>query len=251
MQTSMRNAEIDYAFEFTHEVFEKMQSAGELHVLIPEDHVGDLEYVDVSGKVYCKVKRLFDIFVSLFALIVFLIPVMIIALAIYVDDPGEVIFSQYRVGLHGKRFKLYKFRTMKQQTPKYLATAELGNPDEYITKLGSFLRKSSLDEIPQFFNVLKGDMSLIGPRPLISDEYEMHIMRARFGVYNIRPGITGLAQVNGRDLMEAEEKIHWDVRYLREFSLKTDLKVLLTTIPRVLKKEGVNEGSFKRNARKE
>ena len=88
-------------------------------------------------------------------------------------------------------------------------------------------------------------MSLIGPRPLISDEYEMHIMRTRFGVYNIRPGITGLAQVNGRDLMEPEEKIHWDVRYLREFGFKTDLNVLLTTIPRVLKKEGVNEGGFK------
>lgn len=245
MQTPLREAETGYAFEFTHEVFEKIQSADDLHILIPEDNVRDLEYVDISGKAYCKVKRLLDILISLFALIVLLIPMAILALAIYLDDPGKVIFAQYRVGLHGKRFKLYKFRTMKQQTPKYLATAELDNPDEYITKLGSFLRKSSLDEIPQLINVLKGDMSLIGPRPLISDEYEMHIMRTRFGVYNIRPGITGLAQVNGRDLMEPEEKIHWDVRYLREFGFKTDLNVLLTTIPRVLKKEGVNEGGFK------
>lgn len=245
MQTSIRDAETAYAFEFTHEVFEKIQSADNLHILIPEDNVRDLEYVDVSGKIYCRIKRLFDIFVSLLALIVFLIPMMIIALAVYADNPGKVIFSQYRVGLHGKRFKIYKFRTMKWQTPKYLATAELDNPDEYITKLGHFLRKSSLDEIPQLINVLKGDMSLIGPRPLISDEYEMHIMRTRFGVYNIRPGITGLAQVNGRDLMKTEEKIHWDVRYLREFGLKTDLGVLLTTIPYVLEKKGVKESSFK------
>ena len=245
MQTPLREAETEYAFEFTQEVFEKIQSANDLHILIPEDNVSDLEFVDVREKFYCKMKRFLDIFISLVALVALLMPMAIIALAIYLDDPGKIIFAQYRVGLYGKRFKLYKFRTMKQQTPKYLATAELDNPDEYITKFGSFLRKSSLDEIPQLINVLKGDMSLIGPRPLISDEYEMHIMRTRLGVYNIRPGITGLAQVNGRDLMEPEEKIHWDVRYLREFGLMTDLKVLLTTIPRVLKKEGVNEGGVK------
>lgn len=245
MQTPLREAETGYAFELTQEVFEKIQDANDLYILIPESNVSDLEFADVRRKFYCKMKRLFDIFISFVALLVLLIPMAIIALTIYLDDPGKIIFSQYRVGLHGKRFNIYKFRTMKQQTPKYLATAELNNPDEYITRLGSFLRKSSLDEIPQLINVLKGDMSLIGPRPLISDEYEMHIMRTRFGVYNIRPGITGLAQVNGRDLMEPEEKIHWDVRYLREFGLKTDLKVFLTTIPRVLKKEGVNEGGFK------
>lgn len=162
MQTPLREAETGYAFEFTHEVFEKIQNANDLHILIPEDNVRALEYVDVSGKIYCKVKRLLDIFISLFALIVLLIPMAFIALAIYIDDPGKIMFAQYRVGLHGKRFKLYKFRTMKQQTPKYLATAELDNPDEYITKLGSFLRKSSLDEIPQLINVLKGDRGIIG-----------------------------------------------------------------------------------------
>lgn len=244
MQTSMRNAEIDYAFEFTHEVFEKMQSAGELHVLIPEEKVRDLEYVDASVKFYYKVKRVLDVLISLAGLAVLLLPMGIIALVIYLDDPGTAVFSQYRVGLHGKRFKMYKFRTMKCQTPKYLATFELEDPNRYITKIGRLLRKTSLDEIPQLINVLKGDMSLIGPRPLISDEYEMHAMRTRFGVYNIRPGITGLAQVMGRDLMDAEEKIHWDVKYLKEFSFRADLKVLLTTVPRVLKQEGVNEGGF-------
>lgn len=201
--------------------------------------------MDISGKFYCKMKRLLDIVISLIGLVVLSIPMGIIALAVYVDDPGTVIFSQYRVGLHGKRFKLYKFRTMKCQTPKYLATSEMENPSRYITKLGRLLRKTSLDEIPQLFNVLKGDMSLIGPRPLISDEYEMHMMRTRFGIYNIRPGITGLAQVNGRDLMDANEKIHWDMKYVREFGFKTDWNILMTTIPRVLKKEGVIEGCAK------
>lgn len=245
MQVPIKQAEKEYTFEFTQEVFEKMQNAENLHLLIPQEKVQDLEYVDVSGKFYCKVKRLLDIAISLVGLIVLLIPMGIIALAIYFDDPGSVIFSQYRVGLHGKRFKLYKFRTMKCQTPKYLATAEMEHPSQYTTKLGRLLRKASLDEIPQLLNVLKGDMSLIGPRPLISDEYEMHMMRTQFGVYNIRPGITGLAQVNGRDLMDANEKIHWDMKYVREFGLKTDWNILMTTIPRVLKKDGIIEGCIK------
>lgn len=245
MQTPAKQAEKEYTFEFSQEVYEKMQNAENLHLLIPHEKVQDLEYVDISGKFYCKVKRLLDIVVSLIGLVVLSIPMGIIALAVYIDDPGTVIFSQYRVGLHGKRFKLYKFRTMKCQTPKYLATSEIENPDQYITKLGRLLRKTSLDEIPQFINVLKGDMSLIGPRPLISDEYEMHMMRTQFGVYNIRPGITGLAQINGRDLMDANEKIHWDMKYVREFGFKTDWNILITTIPRVLKKDGIIEGCAK------
>lgn len=245
MQSPVKQAEKEYTFEFPQEVYEKMQNAENLHLLIPQEKVQDLEYVDISGKFYCKVKRLLDIVISLVGLVVLSIPMGIIALAVYLDDRGAVIFSQYRVGLHGKRFKLYKFRTMKCQTPKYLATSEMENPSQYITKLGRLLRRTSLDEIPQLFNVLKGDMSLIGPRPLISDEYEMHMIRTRLGIYNIRPGITGLAQVNGRDLMDANEKIHWDMKYIREFGFKTDLHILMTTIPRVLKKEGVIEGCEK------
>lgn len=249
MREAVKQTKIDCTFDFVPEVFEKMKNAEDLHVLIPPERVQDLEYVDVSGRVYCKVKRLFDILISLFALAILLIPMGILALAIYIDDPGKVFFSQYRVGLHGKRFKLYKFRTMKSQTPKYLATAEMQNPNQYITRLGGLLRKTSLDELPQLFNVLKGDMSIIGPRPLISDEYEMHIMRKRFGVYNIRPGITGLAQVNGRDMMDADEKIHWDVRYIEKFGLKMDMSVLLTTIPSVLRKEGVIGDSTQHNGK--
>lgn len=244
MQTLEASKEAEYTFEFTTEVFEKMKNAENLHLLIPQEKVQDLERINVSNRFYCKIKRVLDVVLSLMGIAFLLLPMGIIALVIYLDDPGTVVFSQYRVGLHGKRFKLYKFRTMKQQTPKYLATSELEDPWRYITRVGRLLRKTSLDEIPQLINVLKGDMSLIGPRPLISDEFEMHTMRMRFGVYNIRPGITGLAQVRGRDLMNEEEKIHWDVKYLKEFSFRTDMKVLLTTLPCVLKQKGVNEGGF-------
>lgn len=239
MQVSTKQTETEYAFEFTQEVSEKIKNARDLHFLISEDKVQDLEYIDVSDKFYCKVKRLLDILISLIGLVLLLLPMGAVALALYIDDPGTIFFSQYRVGLNGKRFKIYKFRTMKNQTPKYLATSEIKHPDQYVTRFGRLLRKTSLDEIPQLFNVLKGDMSLVGPRPLISDEYEIHMTRSRFGIYNIRPGITGFAQINGRDIMGASEKVHWDMKYVREFGLKTDWKILVATIPCVLKKSNV------------
>lgn len=231
----------EYSFEMVSEVEERIHNAEDLHRLITEESVRDLERVDVSGRVYCKVKRALDVVLSAIGLTILLIPMALIALVIYVDDPGKVIFSQYRVGMNGKRFKLYKFRSMKQDTPKYLATMELSHPQQYFTRVGNLLRKLSLDEIPQLVNVLKGDMSLVGPRPLISDEYEMHAMRMRFGVYGIRPGVTGLAQVNGRDTVSSEKKLHWDVQYLREFGFLTDLKILLVTVPKVLRREGFED----------
>ena len=132
---------------------------------------------------------------------------------------------------------------MKKSTPKYLATSEIDDPQQYFTRVGKLIRKLSLDEIPQLINVVKGDMSLVGPRPLISDEYEMHAMRMRFGVYNIRPGITGMAQVNGRDTVEPESKLRYDVRYLEKFGFWTDVKLLLITVPKVLRWEGFAEGN--------
>lgn len=232
----------EYAFEAAQEVWDKMQSANDLHELIPEENVQYLEAVDVSGKFYNKVKRLIDILFSGLGLAMLLLPMVLVAAAVYLDDPGEVFFVQYRVGRKGKRFKVYKFRTMKMDTPKYRATMELENPDQYLTRIGHFLRKYSLDEIPQLVNVLKGDMSLVGPRPLISDEYEIHAMRMRFGVYNIRPGVTGLAQINGRDLVSPEEKVRWDVQYLHEFGPWMDLKILLATIPKIVDGHDVVEG---------
>lgn len=239
VQTAVKTEQDEYAFEVVQEVRDKMQRAENLHQLIQEEQVKDLSFVDVSSRTYCYVKRGFDIVLSLLGLVILALPMLVIAAAIYADDPGKVFFSQYRVGRYGKRFKLYKFRTMKQSTPKYMATAELQESNKHITRLGRILRRSSLDEIPQLINVLKGDMSLVGPRPLISDEYEIHAMRMRFGVYHIRPGITGLAQINGRDLVTGEKKLRLDVEYLKQFGFCTDIKILMATMPKILTQEGI------------
>lgn len=232
----------DYTFDVSEEVKLKMEQAENLHVLIAEDEVRDLECVCVDGCEYCRVKRALDALFSFVGLLVLLLPFAIIALVIYLDDPGKVLFTQYRIGKGGRRFKLFKFRTMKLDTPKYLSTQEVTNPDAYITRIGHFLRKYSLDELPQLINVFKGDMSLVGPRPLIADEYEIHAMRMHFGVYSVRPGVTGLAQIHGRDLVSPADKVRWDVKYLQELGFGTDLKILLMTIPKIFGGEGVVEG---------
>ena len=170
----MITTEEKYEFELSQEVRDKIQQAQDRHVLISEQDVANLTYVEKPGAGYCFVKRTADIVLSFLGLLVLLIPMGIVALAIYMDDPGKVLFRQYRVGRNGKRFRFYKFRTMKENTPKYLSTSEVEDPEQYITRLGKILRKTSLDELPQLFNVLRGDMSLVGPRPLISDEYEIH-----------------------------------------------------------------------------
>ena len=232
----------EYGFELSQEVEAKIAQAEDLHVLIREEDVADLEYVPMPGKGYRAVKRGADIVLSALGLLVLAIPMTVLALAIYIDDPGKVFFRQYRVGKDGKRFRFYKFRSMKMDTPKYLSTSEVDTPDKYITRLGKILRKTSLDELPQLFNVLRGDMSLVGPRPLISDEYEIHQMRMRFGVYNVRPGVTGLAQINGRDTVSAVDKVHWDVKYVKNFGFAMDMKILLSTIPKVFGGSDVVEG---------
>lgn len=242
MQDLMEKNQAEYTFEFPPEVQARMDHASDLHELIPESAVADLEYVDLSRRPYRLVKRLADIVLSGAGLLALLIPFLIITAAIYVDDPGKIFFSQYRVGRFGKRFKMYKFRTMRTDTPQYLPTMEMENPEQHITRVGRFLRGTSLDELPQLVNVFRGDMSLVGPRPLISDEYEIHQMRMRFGVYHIRPGVTGLAQINGRDMVSPAEKVRWDVRYLQTFGLMTDLHILLGTMPRLSGDSTVVEG---------
>lgn len=232
----------EYTSEASQEEKQKIANAGNAHVLIPEEKVQDLQYVELSRHGYHAVKRAFDIILAAIGLMILLIPIALLALVVYIDDPGAVFFAQDRVGRYGKRFRLYKFRTMKTDTPKYLSTMELEDPEKYITRVGRILRKTSLDEIPQLLNVLKGDMSLIGPRPLISNEYEIHQMRMRFGVYNIRPGVTGLAQINGRDTVTPVQKVRWDVKYLEEYGLAADVKILLSTILKVFSGEDVVEG---------
>jgi len=233
----------DYSFEISEEVKHKMEHAENLHALISEDTVQDLKHIYIAKGFFCKIKRLADILLSLLGLAILLIPFMIVAAVIYIDDPGDIFFSQYRVGRRGKRFKLYKFRTMKKDTPKYLSTSEVADPDAYITRVGHFLRRYSIDELPQLINVIKGDMSLVGPRPLIADEYEIHAMRMRFGVYSVRPGVTGLAQIRGRDMVSPADKVRWDVKYLQDFGAWQDIKILLATIPKIFGCEGVAEGS--------
>lgn len=242
MATLIETEGMPCSFELTREVQEKMAHAADPHALIPEESVRDLEPMDLSGRPYLLVKRLADMLISLAGIAILLVPSLVITAVLYADDPGQILFGQYRVGRDGKRFKMYKFRTMRMDTPKYMPTMEMTAPDQYITRFGRFLRRTSLDELPQLINVLRGDMSLVGPRPLISDEYEIHQMRMRFGVYAIRPGVTGLAQINGRDTVSPAEKVRWDVKYLQQIGPMTDLKILLGTLPKFSGDKGVVEG---------
>ena len=191
---------------------------------------------------YRTMKRIADIVLSVAGLAFLLIPFGLIAILIYIDNPGKIIFAQERIGLNGEIFYMYKFRTMRSNTPAYLATAQLKDPDRYLTRLGRILRKCSIDELPQFVNVIRGDMSLIGPRPLIPQEEDMHRLRMQNHVYSIRPGITGLAQINGRDLTLPEDKVYWDALYVRDCSFRLDMKILSSTIPQILTGKGVVEG---------
>ena len=209
---------------------------------VAENAVRDIKSVSFMKRQYPVFKRMIDIILSLTALLIIALPMLIVILIVYIDDPGNVIFTQYRVGMGGRRFKLYKLRTMRRNTPKYMLTSEVDDPNRYITRIGHILRRLSIDELPQLINVLKGDMSIVGPRPLISDEHEIHDLRMKFGVYKIRPGLTGLAQIRGRDMVSPADKVHWDVRYLEEFGLWTDVKIVLSTIPKIIGGHGFAEG---------
>ena len=185
-------------------------------------------------------KRVFDFFIGLFGLI-FLSPVFIlIAVLILVTDGSPVVFKQERVGKDNKLFKIYKFRTMKNNTGDR-ATTDIENLDDATTKIGRILRKTSLDELPQFVNLVNGTMSLVGPRPLIPAESEIRELRAKYGVYSVLPGITGWAQVNGRDDVSIEEKALLDKEYVDKQSISFDIKILIKTVKMVITHEG-NKG---------
>ncbi len=240
MEQKKLELEQSLGFELSDEVADRIEEAGGLHTGTG-GFVG-ARYIDASRRPYNFVKRAVDILAATLGLVLALLPMCAVALAIYVDDPGRVFFSQYRVGRFGRRFRLYKFRTMRMDAPKYRSTQEMATSQEYITRIGHFLRKSSLDELPQLLNVLKGDMSIVGPRPLISDEVEIHELRARLGIYTIRPGITGLAQINGRDTVDAQSKVGYDLEYLKGYGPKMDIRILLATVPTVLEHVGFVDG---------
>ena len=191
---------------------------------------------------YMRVKRLMDVGISLAAAVV-LAPVYIgLAAAIRLDSPGSVLFRQKRVGIHKKYFYILKFRTMRIDTPKDVPTHMLKNPEQYITRMGRFLRKTSLDELPQIFNILKGDMSLIGPRPALWNQDDLIAARDRYGANDIMPGLTGWAQINGRDELPIAVKAKLDGEYARKMSFLFDLRCFFGTIRSVLTSDGVKEG---------
>lgn len=191
-------------------------------------------------------KRLIDILLSSIGIIV-LIPVWIIlAIAIKTDDPGPIFFRQKRIARDkdGKQqfFQIFKYRSMKMCTPHDVPTHLLNNPEQYITRVGSFLRKTSLDELPQIFNIWMGQMSIIGPRPALWNQDDLYAERAKYGANSVTPGLTGWAQINGRDELEIDVKARLDGEYVEKLSLGLDMKCFFGTIFSVLRSEGVVEG---------
>ena len=188
-------------------------------------------------------KRVCDVTFSLIAIIILALPMLIVALLIKIDSPEEpVLFKQVRVGKNDVLFTIFKFRSMNKDAPHQMATENFENPEAYITSVGKVIRKTSLDELPQLFNVLKGDMSIIGPRPLIPTEKKVLALRDETGASQILPGITGLAQVHGRDEVTDENKAAYDGKYAINIGLLLDLSIFLRTIFDVIRSRGIQEG---------
>ena len=187
-------------------------------------------------------KRVLDFILSLVGLVILSPVLLIIALIIKMTSPGPVFFKQKRVGKNKTYFNILKFRTMRTDTPKDTPTHLLANPEQYITSIGKVLRKTSLDELPQIINILKGDMSIIGPRPALWNQYDLIEERDKYGANDILPGLTGWAQINGRDELEIDVKAKLDGEYVERMSFLFDCKCFFGTITSVLKHEGVVEG---------
>lgn len=192
--------------------------------------------------IYTKVKRALDFILSLCACIILSPILIVLCIAIKIDSRGPVLFKQKRVGIHKTYFSIYKFRTMRIDTPKDMPTHMLKDPDQYITKVGHFLRKSSLDELPQLFNILKGDMSFVGPRPALWNQDDLVAERDKYGANDVIPGLTGWAQINGRDELEIPVKAALDGEYVRKMGFWFDTRCILGTFMSVLKADGVVEG---------
>ena len=196
----------------------------------------------MEKKPYLVIKRIIDIIFSVLGLII-LIPVfLIISIAIKIESKGPVIFKQKRIGKGKKYFTIYKFRTMRSDTPKDMPTHMLKNANGCITKVGNILRKTSLDELPQLVNILNGDMSIIGPRPALWNQDDLIEERDKYHANDIRPGLTGWAQVNGRDELEIPIKAKYDGEYVKNISLMFDIKIFFKTVINVFKHEGIVEG---------
>lgn len=193
-------------------------------------------------KMYVAVKKIIDRVLAFIGLIVLSPLVLVLIAAIKLDSPGPIFFRQKRVGIHKTHFEILKFRTMRTDTPKDMPTHMLKNPDQYITKVGRFLRKTSLDELPQIINILKGDMAIVGPRPALWNQYDLIEERDKYGANDILPGLTGWAQINGRDELEIPVKAKLDGDYVAKMSFGMDLRCILGTVVSVARQDGVVEG---------
>lgn len=194
------------------------------------------------------IKRALDLCLSLAGLLILAIPMLIAALVIFIDDPGKILFKQKRVGKNRTYFNCYKFRSMKMSTPHDVPTHLLKDPEQYITRFGRFMRKMSIDELPQIFNIIKGDMAIVGPRPALWNQDDLIEEREKYGANDCRPGLTGWAQVNGRDELEIPEKARLDGEYVSALkqggwtAFTMDMRCFFRTFCSVLNHEGVVEG---------
>lgn len=200
------------------------------------------EQLKKPSKVYLVVKRILGLILSLIGLIILFVPLLIVAIIIKLESKGPVFFTQKRIGIHKSTFKVYKFRTMRTDAPKDMPTHMLENPDAFITKFGRFLRKSSIDELPQLINILKGEMAIVGPRPALWNQDDLVAERDKYGANGVPPGLTGWAQVNGRDDLPIPEKAKLDGEYVKHISFGFDAYCIFLTIVAVLGSKGVKEG---------
>ncbi|WP_061422058.1 sugar transferase [Streptococcus cristatus] len=199
---------------------------------------------------YKFIKRILDIVLSLCGMIVLSPLFLVLIIAIKLDSKGPVLFKQKRIGLHKKHFFILKFRTMRIDTPKDTPTHLLENPEQWITKVGKFMRKTSLDELPQIWNIFVGDMSIIGPRPALWNQYDLIEERDKYGANDVLPGLTGWAQINGRDELPIKQKAELDGYYVKNVSFALDCRCFFGTILSVLKSDGVVEGGPRQKGKK-
>lgn len=193
-------------------------------------------------RIYTPIKRTIDVLLSGIGILVLSPILLILCIAIKLDSPGPILFTQKRVGIHKSHFQIYKFRTMRTDTPKDMPTHMLSNPEQYITRTGKILRRTSLDELPQIFNIFKGDMSIVGPRPALWNQYDLIAERDKHGANDVLPGLTGWAQINGRDELEIPVKARLDGEYVKKYGLGMDLRCFFGTFVSVLRQDGVVEG---------
>lgn len=188
------------------------------------------------------IKTVIDKITSILGILILLPIFILLSLCIKLDSKGPILFKQKRIGIHKTHFLILKFRTMQTNAPKDCPTHLLGSPDQYITRAGRFLRKTSLDELPQIFNILKGEMSIIGPRPALWNQFDLIAERDKYQANDILPGLTGWAQINGRDELTIGEKVWLDAEYVERMSFSFDLEIFFKTISSVLRSDGIKEG---------